>query len=88
MRQDELREALREQPFEPFRMHLTNGLTYQVRHPEMALLTPRSVHVVKLTKSGHSTNRVVQCDLIHVVAIEPLNGRNGRQPRAPRRHRG
>ncbi len=86
MRQDELRESLREHPFEPFRIHLTNGMVYEVRHPEMALLARHRLHVVELTKSGKPTDRVVKCDLLHVVAIEPVNGRNGR--RSGRRHRG
>jgi hypothetical protein len=51
----------------------------------MALLTRHSVHVVELTKAGHATDRVVKCDLLHVVALEPVNGRNGRGP--ARRHR-
>jgi hypothetical protein len=85
MRLDELRESLREHPFEPFRIHLTNGMVYEVRHPEMALLTRHSVHVVELTKSGKPTDRVVKCDLLHVVAVEPANGRNGRG--TGRRHR-
>jgi hypothetical protein len=85
MRQDDLREALREHPFEPFRIHLTNGMAYEVRHPEMALLTRHSVHVVELAKSGKATERVVKCDLLHVVALEPLNDRNGRG--TGRRHR-
>lgn len=88
MRQAELRETLRKHPFAPFRLHLSNGLTYDVRHPEMALLTSHSIHVVKLTKSGRAADCVVQCDLIHVVAIEPLNGSNGRRPKTrPRRDR-
>jgi hypothetical protein len=80
MRPDELRESLREHPFEPFRIHLTNGMVFEVRHPEMALLTRHSVHVVELTKSGKPTDRVVKCDLIHVLAVDPVNGRNGRPP--------
>jgi hypothetical protein len=36
---EELRTLLRRQPFVPIRIHLTDGQTYQVRHPEMALLT-------------------------------------------------
>ena len=79
MRLTELRDALREHPFEPFRIHLTNGLVYEVRHPEMALLTPHSIHVVELTRSGKATDRVVKCDLIHVVALEPANGRSRRR---------
>jgi hypothetical protein len=88
MRVDELREALRVHPFEPFRIHLTNGMICDVRHPEMALLTRHSVHVVELTRSGKTTDRVVKCDLIHVVALEPVNGRNGRgHGRRPRHGR-
>jgi hypothetical protein len=75
MRSNELREALRQHPFEPFRIHLTNGMAYDIRHPEMALVTPHSIHVVELTRSGKATDRVVKCDLIHVVALEPVNGR-------------
>jgi len=85
MRHHELREVLREHPFEPFRVQLTNGSAYDVRHPEMALLTRHSLHVVDATRSGGPTDRVVKCDLIHVVAIEPINGRIGRG--APRRRR-
>ena len=88
MRPDALREALREHPFEPFRLHLMSGMAYEVRHPEMALLTRHSIHVVELTKSGQATDRVVKCDLIHVVALEPVNGRDGRGPaRRQRRSR-
>ncbi len=78
MRPDELREALREHPFAPFRIHLTNGLAYDVRHPEMALLTRHSIHVVERAKSNKPTDRVVKCDLIHVVAIQPVNGQSER----------
>ncbi len=78
MRVDELREALRAHPFDPFRIHLTNGMVYEVRHPEMALLTRHSVHVVEAGRAGRATDRVVKCDLMHVVALEPLDGGNGR----------
>ena len=35
-----LREALRARPFRPFQMHLADGDVLQVRHPELALVTP------------------------------------------------
>jgi hypothetical protein len=38
MRPDEFQALLRNRPFRPFRIHLSNGLTFDVRHPEMALL--------------------------------------------------
>jgi len=59
-------------------------MVYEVRHPEMALLTRHNVHVVELAKSGRPTDRVVKCDLVHVVALEPVNGRDRRRPRRQR----
>ena len=34
MRPEEFRDFLRREPFEPFRIMLTGGLTYDVHHPE------------------------------------------------------
>ena len=33
------RELLHQRPFRPFRLVMSSGQTYEVRHPEMALLT-------------------------------------------------
>ena len=33
-----LRELLQRRPFEPFEIHLTNGETHPIGHPEMAML--------------------------------------------------
>lgn len=38
MRPDDLHQLLRRQPFQPFRLHLSNGRTYDVRHPELVLV--------------------------------------------------
>jgi hypothetical protein len=35
MTAEELRDTLREQPFEPFRIVLTDGATYDIRHPDL-----------------------------------------------------
>ena len=74
MRRQEVRDALRKQPFEPFRIQLSNGHSYDVRHPEFAALTRSSVHVVVPSLEEDDVDRMVQCDLLHVVAIEPING--------------
>ena len=74
MRQQEVRDILRKEPFQPFRIHLSNGETYDLRHPELALLTRNSVHVVVPSSDQKDTDRVVQCDLLHVAAMEPIDG--------------
>ena len=36
MAPNDFRELLTRAPFEPFRIHLSNGMSHEVRHPEMA----------------------------------------------------
>ena len=38
MTSEELIEQLAERPFRPVRIHLSNGRTHEVRHPEMAIV--------------------------------------------------
>jgi hypothetical protein len=37
---DELLRRLRQRPFEPFRIHLTDGRTLDVRYPDLNLVVP------------------------------------------------
>ena len=39
-----LRNLLKERPFKPFRLVMSSGQTYEVRHPAMALLTKTTVN--------------------------------------------
>ncbi len=43
---DGLREALRQQPFEPFTIRLVDGRTMPVRHPDFVAVGNRRVVVV------------------------------------------
>ncbi len=74
MRQQEIRDTLRKEPFQAFIIHLSNGMKFEVRHPELVALTRTSVLVVVPTDPPVETDRIVQCDLIHVVALEPAIG--------------
>ncbi len=76
MRVEEIRAGLRKVPFEPFRIHLSNGQAYDVRHPEFAALTRHSVYVGLPTTAEEVPDRMVQCDLVHVVALEPIDGQS------------
>lgn len=70
----EVREALRKQPFEPFRIRLTTGQSYEVRHPEFATVTRTSVYVGVPEGRGEFPERAIQCALLHVVSLEPIDG--------------
>ena len=74
MRFNELQIALRTQPFEPSRVHLSSGQSYEVRHPEFASLTRHSLYVGVPQLDDEVPDRAIKCDLLHVVAIEPIDG--------------
>jgi hypothetical protein len=73
MTQEELREAARRQPFKPFRVVLTTGATYDIRHSDLIMVGCRSA-VLGMTNEPPGTvyDRTIQVDLLHVVGIEEL----------------
>lgn len=76
MRIDELRETLAKAPFQPFRIHLTDGRSFDIRHREFAGLTRHSIFVGEPSGDDEVPDRMIQCDLLHVVSIEPINGQS------------
>lgn len=72
----------RKQPFEPFRLVVTDGTTYDIRHPEfcMVLQTSLIVGIPGAAESGPAEN-IVWLDPRHVLKIIPLpqtvTGSNG-----------
>jgi hypothetical protein len=69
MRPDDLQTILRLRPFKPFRIHLSNGLTYEIRHPEMAVVE-RSIVWIHLPAANLPIplgERRVFVVLLHIV---------------------
>ena len=67
------RELLTAQPFQPFRLVMSSGKMYDVRHPEMAFLTRTNIFVgIDIADDGVPADFKI-CSLLHVTAIEPLN---------------
>ncbi len=87
MRHDELHKALHKSPFQPFRIQLTNGESWVIRHPDFAGLTRTSVLVFISSRDDEIPDTFNQYDLLHVVGIEPVNGRakRRRKPKGRRR---
>jgi hypothetical protein len=66
------RELLSQRPFRPFRLVMSSGQSYEVRHPEMAMLTRTDLLVgVGETEEGVPTEFRI-CLLLHVATIEPM----------------
>jgi hypothetical protein len=66
------RDLLKQQPFKPFRVVMSSGQTYEVRHPEMAMLTRTDLLVGVGGKDDEVPPEFKICSLLHVTAIEPL----------------
>jgi hypothetical protein len=71
---DDLFTALRRRPFEPFRIQVSDGTTYDVRHPELVM-----VGLVSIAKGVPAAGqelpvyqRVETVSLQHVVKLLPL----------------
>jgi hypothetical protein len=74
MSHEDLLDHLRTQPFLPFRIQVSDGSSYDIRHPEQAMPTFASV-LISLPSTDPSNpvwNRPVRVSLFHVVRLEPL----------------
>jgi hypothetical protein len=74
MSPEELRDSLRRKPFEGFRIVLTDGATYDVRHPDLLWVGLRSAYVGLTGQPGQTLfERAVKVDLLHITQIIPLD---------------
>jgi hypothetical protein len=83
MRPEDLYQLLRQQPFQPFRLFLSNGKAYDVTHPELAVVGRTSMFLGQPTPNFTPPiyENFVLITLPHinnVVALPPgLNTTNG-----------
>ena len=74
MRPEDIREFVRRQPFQPFRITLTDGRTYDVVHPDLAMVGRGNV-AVGLPRPGDVDpiyDRLVTMSLLHIMQVEPI----------------
>jgi hypothetical protein len=65
MRQDDLQKAVKPQPFEPTRIHLSDGTTFEVPHPDFVSIGPRTTAIL-VGESHQIINN------LHITYVEPL----------------
>jgi hypothetical protein len=73
MTQEELHKAAHRQPFEPFRIILTTGATYDIHHPDLIMVGKRSA-VIGITHQPENTvyDYALTVGLFHIVAMQQL----------------
>ena len=79
MTADTFREILHRAPFEPFRVVMSSGESYTVLHPEMALVTARSLILAIPDTTHPEGERLAFCSYLHIAHNEIL------RPQAERR---
>lgn len=68
----DLLEILRKRPFVPFRMHTTEGVSYDVRHPDEALVLATRVVVPSKSRNGDVAETSEHIALAHIHRIEEM----------------
>jgi hypothetical protein len=78
MTSDRIKEALKAEPFRPFRLHLGGGRSLDVEHPELIAVSPtgRTAAVYGLNDSLEIV------DILMVQSIEYLPSRGSRRRKA------
>ena len=77
MRPQDILKYLRRQPFQPFRLCLSDGRSFEVRHPEMAMVG-RSAVIIGIPASNEEEliyDHSIDCALMHITTLEPIEGR-------------
>jgi hypothetical protein len=76
MRPDDVLQLLRARPFQPFRISLCDGKQYEVRHPDMAIVSRSTVLVGIPGPRGPDgpVERVVTSALVYITRMELLDG--------------
>ena len=64
---DEIKKLLRATPFIPFIIHVSNGATFEVPHPDFAFVPPSGMVVFVFIKDV--SERIVGHQITHVTTV-------------------
>jgi hypothetical protein len=74
MQTSDILAFVQRRPFRPFRITLTDGRTYEIHHPELAMVGRSTVALGLRTGNQPELvyDRLVTVDLLHIMEAEPL----------------
>lgn len=72
MTADTFREILGRTRFEPFRVVMSSGESYNVMHPEMAFVTAKTLVLALADPSHQDGERLAFCSYLHIAHVETL----------------
>jgi hypothetical protein len=69
-----LKNKLSRRPFEPFRVVLSSGDSYEVRHPEFAWLFRGGLYIGLPPEGSDLPDHEVFCSMLNIAAVESVAG--------------
>lgn len=72
MTAETFREILHRTPFESFRVVMNSGESYNVMHPEMALVSAKALILAVPDSSHPEGERLAFCSYLHIAHVEVL----------------
>lgn len=79
MAPEDIRSRVRELPFVPFRLHMSNGMSIDVHHPDMIAVADEAL-TVSVWDSGREKYAMHYYSVINVNVIEPLPDEPATEP--------
>ncbi len=72
-RADDIQARLRQKPFQPFRIIASEGLRYDIRHPNLVFVGIRDLMIgFPAPENPTVYDQVTRVALVHIVALEDL----------------
>jgi hypothetical protein len=72
----ELKQRMQENPFRPFRIHSSDGKTYDVTNHDMMFIKRNGVEIALDLDANSVAERFAKCALLHITCIEDLTTAN------------
>lgn len=73
-RPEEIQARLREKPFRPLRIIASEGLRYDIVHPDLVLVGERDLVIGYASPETPTIyNRLIRVALVHIVGLEDVN---------------
>jgi len=80
----EIKRLLDERPFTPFRIVMSSGDRYDVRHPEQAFVTKARIYVgLRPDMKGIPEDSEI-CSVLHIASVEPIRSARRKNTRSGR----
>ena len=78
MRPQDILKYLQRTRFQPLRLCLLDGRSFEIRHPEMAMVgcSAGIIGVPAPKEEEPIYERSFDCSIMHITSLEPIDGRN------------